>query len=75
MDNTEQGIRKLITKRVLVIGWMTLFFGTGLLLAAITHGFSKPIEIAKNFAAIPFLLLAFVVMLRVSIIYWKKEKS
>lgn len=75
MGTTEQGIEKLVTKRVVVIGWATLLIGAGLLVAAITNGFSEPIVIAQNFASIPFLLFAFFVMLRINIIYLKKVRS
>ncbi|OEK01713.1 hypothetical protein BFP97_09375 [Roseivirga sp. 4D4] len=75
MSANEQGLQKLITKRVVVIGWLILAVGIGLLVAAITNGFSEPIVISQNFAVIPFLLFAFFVMLRVNIIYLKKSRS
>ncbi len=72
--SNEQTLQKFITKRVVVIGWLILLIGVGLLLAAITNGFSQPITISQNFAVIPFLLFAFFAMLRVNIIYLKKSK-
>jgi|GEM_PF-4690543 len=75
MSNNEQTLQKLITKRVVIVGWSVLLVGITLLVAAITNGFSQPIAISQNFAVIPFLLFAFFAMLRVNIIYLKKSRS